>query len=279
MNGGMARIGGRGSVTGRSSVTGREHLKGWEGNAAGPRSGHRGTPGATTPRGTATGAPPSRARCLTGSARIVGAALLLAGALAGCTRTTRVVLAPPLRASPSPSPTSSATPSPATGAGASGPVTNPTPAASAPPECSTAELAISLGPDNPGAGTNYLPVILRNAGALPCSTGGFPGVSFVSNSGAQVGFSAKWAATAQSPPRLVVLAPGQSASALLSFVFAGNVPAADCHQAAATGLRVYPPNEAAPRVLDLSETVCTTLAWRARVAPLQPGTTGLAATR
>lgn len=209
--------------------------------------------------------------------RTAAGLFVLAGVLAACTPTTHVVLAPPLQTSAS----AAASPSPGTSvpAAAGGVVANPTPAASAPPECSTADLAVSLGPDNPGAGTNYLPVILRNAGPLPCTTGGFPGVSFVSNSGAQVGVSAKWVTTAQSPLRLVVLSPGQSASSLLSFVFAGNVPAKACRQAAATGLRIYPPNETAPRVLDFTQTICTTRTWRARVTPLEPGVTGLGAAR
>ena len=191
------------------------------------------------------------------AARLAGplvALLAAAGVLAGCgstpapaarpTVTVTVTAPPPSTASPGPSsPTPTATPTPA-----------PTPTPTGPPACATPALAVRLGPDNGAAGSIYYPIEFTNASSAACTLYGYPGVSFVTASGAQAG-----AAAAEDPtyPRaLVTLAPGTTAHAELRVTNAANYPAAACQPVTVHRLRVYPPGETRPVDLALKATAC-----------------------
>jgi peptidoglycan hydrolase-like protein with peptidoglycan-binding domain len=106
--------------------------------------------------------------------------------------------------------------------------------------CTTAQLHAALGPGDGAAGSTYVPLALTNISATPCVTGGYPGVSYVTGSaGTQVGAPAVRAATV--PARSIILAAGQTATATLREVDAGNFPS--CGLTPTRGLRVYPPNQ------------------------------------
>ena len=106
--------------------------------------------------------------------------------------------------------------------------------------CATAQLRATLGAGDGTAGSVYVPLELTNIGAEPCATGGYPGVSSVTgNAGRQVGSPAVWVATVKA--RTVTLAAGQTATATLREVEAGNFPS--CRITTTRGLRVYPPNQ------------------------------------
>jgi Protein of unknown function (DUF4232) len=119
--------------------------------------------------------------------------------------------------------------------------------------CATAQLAASLGQSNGAAGTIYYPLNLRNTSSSTCTIAGYAAVSFVAGADDhQVGQAAK-----QDPGSTgtVTLSPGQTASARLGIVAAGNFPL-DCTMTPVTGLRVFPPGQSASLVIGHADTAC-----------------------
>jgi len=99
--------------------------------------------------------------------------------------------------------------------------TTGTPTATASP-CATPQLAASLGQPNGAMGTVYYPLNLRNTNTSTCTIQGYAAVSFVTGAdNHQVGQAAS-----QDPGATptVTLSPGQTASATLGIVDAGNFP-------------------------------------------------------
>jgi hypothetical protein len=128
--------------------------------------------------------------------------------------------------------------------------TTSTPAVS---PCATAQLAASLGQENGTAGTRYYPVNLRNTSNAQCTIQGYAGVSFVAGAdNHQVGQAASQ--DAGSTPT-VTLSPGQTASATLGIVEAGNFPP-DCNMTPVSGLRVTPPGQTDSLVIAHADTAC-----------------------
>jgi Protein of unknown function (DUF4232) len=139
--------------------------------------------------------------------------------------------------------------SPAAAAPGSTPAAAPsptlTPPATAPPACPTSSLTVKLGLAQGYAGGVYQVIDFANASSAPCTLYGYPGVSLVTGPPyAQVGLAAKRSGTV--PVKLVTLAPGMTAIALLQIVDARNYPASTCGPVQATNLRVYPPNQTVP---------------------------------
>jgi hypothetical protein len=197
---------------------------------------------------------------------------VLGALLAGCTGSSAApgtnnpspTLTPSVSVSASASLSVSASPSPvATGTATS--------AVGAPP-CLTSGLKLSIGDHGGTAGTNYEALVLTNIGTADCGLYGYPGVSFVDNSGSQVGLPATRDAGS---PHLVVLRPGDPASALLGIPNAGIVQPAQCQPATATRIRVFPPGQTTALFLTQRNTICTTQHGRTHVGFLKPGTTGL----
>jgi Protein of unknown function (DUF4232) len=160
---------------------------------------------------------------------------------------------------PSPSPTKTKTKTP-----------SPTPTAKphASP-CSSSQLALSLGQGQGAAGSFYTPVILTNKGSKPCTMLGYPGVSYISSSGAAVG---EPASELKGHKATVRLKPGGAASALLHQPNPLVFPPPDCHKKKAAGLRVYPPGQTISLTVTMSTSVCTTQEGRSGVTPMQSGT-------
>lgn len=157
---------------------------------------------------------------------------------------------------PTPTPTPSAAPSTAPQAAA----------------CTTGQLKLTLGSGQGTAGSTYQPIILTNTSSGPCSLTGYPGVSFVDASGAQLG---KSAARNNQPYHAVTLAgSGGQASALLRLPDPGVFSPSDCNQATAAKLKVYPPNQTGALVVSDAADVCTTKTGRTVVGPMHAGTDG-----
>jgi hypothetical protein len=86
------------------------------------------------------------------------------------------------------------------------------------------------------------------------------------------------AAAARSPtssPRLVTLAAGKTANAVLQITQAGNYPASRCAPKGSTYLQIYPPNQTTPIYLAYKSTGCSaTTVKLLTVGVVQPGNGG-----
>ena len=120
-----------------------------------------------------------------------------------------------------------------------------TPPPTAPPACRTSTLTVKLGLSQGYAGGVYQVISFTNTSNAACTLYGYPGVSLVIGPPyTQAGLAAERDTTA--PVKLVTLAPGVAATAVLQVVDALNFPASTCSPVRATNLRVYPPNQTAP---------------------------------
>lgn len=122
------------------------------------------------------------------------------------------------------------------------------------PRCTSAELKVTLGPDEGAAGSVDRPLVFTNSGSRTCELTGFPGVSYVAgDDGHQVGPAAQ-----ESGPRggEVRMAPGKSSAAPLQLVQVANFDAAVCNPTPVRGLRVYPPGETASIFVQMDGTGC-----------------------
>ena len=187
----------------------------------------------------------------------LAAVLALGGSLAACTpkspEETATTAGTGPSSSASASPTAGATPdaSPsstagATGAATSAPASPPPPPSSAPASqatelCTAAELTGSLDDTGGGAaGHIYMKLILANSSGTDCILDGYPGVSMV-KAGTTDPIGAPAVRDPQAPSNgPIPLAPGQSASAVLSYAQAGNYQG--CQQVQAGSVLVYPPS-------------------------------------
>ncbi|MDM7991619.1 DUF4232 domain-containing protein [Arthrobacter sp. zg-Y877] len=150
-------------------------------------------------------------------------------------------------ASPSTSASSSAssTPPAATGGAATGPL-----------PC-TADMLAGSVEDVPGGaapGGVYRALVLTNTSADgTCTVTGYPGVSYLDASGAQVGAPAARAEGGEAIP--VTLAPGQAAAAELQETVAQKY--GDCQVQGTASLLVYPPEDTASLTIAYPSTGCT----------------------
>jgi len=129
------------------------------------------------------------------------------------------------------------------------------PAAQAGP-CSTAALRVTLGSQQgAAAGHFYRTLDFTNISGASCTLYGYPGVSFVTAiGGSQIG-----AAASRSPDskRLIVLAPGQKAHAVLDLLDVLNFPSSDCAATNAHWIKVYPPNQFSASYVPWTAMVCS----------------------
>jgi hypothetical protein len=175
------------------------------------------------------------------------------------------------------------------GCGSSGPSARPTvtvtvtaPASSAPassspaptsggaPACATSVLSGSLASGGAAAGTTFYAIEFTNTSSSACTLYGYPGVSFVTTSGSQVGTPAT--ENPVYPRQLVTLAPGATAHADLGVAVAQNYPSATCVPVAVSTLKVYPPGQTSALLLAISTTACSnTSVTILSVQTVQPG--------
>jgi hypothetical protein len=141
----------------------------------------------------------------------------------------------------------------ASAAGAAGP--RAVAAASAP--CKTSGLVIwsNNGAGGGTAGSVFYKIRLTNLSGRTCTLMGFPNVSAVNLAGKAIGSAAQ--PEAGQVPKLVKLAKGATATALLRVVDPGNFSASACHEVTAAGLRVRPPGQSASKLVPLPFATCS----------------------
>jgi uncharacterized protein DUF4232 len=122
--------------------------------------------------------------------------------------------------------------------------------------CASSQLVVWLDTEGDGAaGSVYYHLEFTNLSAHACTLGGFAGVSAVSLAARQIGAAAGRSGT--SPARVVTLASGATASAVLQISQAANYPAATCRAVTAAGLRVYPPNRTSAKIVPFPFRACS----------------------
>jgi hypothetical protein len=128
--------------------------------------------------------------------------------------------------------------------------------AAAVPSCTTAGLVVWLNTTSNGAaGSFYYTLELTNLSGHACTLKGYPGVSGVNLSGAQVGSAAS--RDNGQAVKLVTLANGRTATATLRIVDVLNFPTSSCRPVSAAGLRVYPPGQTASKVVPFPFMACS----------------------
>jgi hypothetical protein len=140
-------------------------------------------------------------------------------------------------------------------------------ATASPPRCATSGLVVWLNvpPGNHYAGGAYYYLEFTNLSGHTCALGGYPGVSAVSLSGRQLGSPAGRGVVR---PALLGLAPGASATAVLQISDPADFgprcllpgpppkPGQPGQFPTAAGLRVYPPNQFASKVVPYPFPAC-----------------------
>lgn len=123
------------------------------------------------------------------------------------------------------------------------------------PACATSGLDVWLNTQGSGAaGHTYYFLNFTNLSGSTCTLFGYPGVSAVTLTGAQLGSAASRSGTT---PHTVTLANGATTHALVGIVNPGVIPASQCHPVTAAGLKVYPPNQTASKVTPYPFTACS----------------------
>jgi hypothetical protein len=105
------------------------------------------------------------------------------------------------------------------------------------------------------AGSVYYKVRFTNLSGHICTLTGYPRVSAVNLAGKKIGSAARQEAGQK--PKLVKLAKGATATALLRIVDPGNFSPAACHEVSAAGLRVSPPGQSSSRLVPLPFATCS----------------------
>lgn len=122
-------------------------------------------------------------------------------------------------------------------------------------KCTTAGLVVWLDTaGNAAAGSTYFTLKFTNLSGRTCTLVGYPGVSGVDLAGHQLG-----SAGSRNPSNVgvVTLAPGATANAVLRITVAGNFPPSICHRVSAAGVRVFPPNQRASKIVPLPFDACS----------------------
>jgi hypothetical protein len=123
------------------------------------------------------------------------------------------------------------------------------------PTCTTSGLVIWMNTEGNGtAGSVYYNLEFTNLSGHTCTMFGYPGVSAVNLAGAQLGSAAHYSSVAK--PAVVTIADGATASAVVQIVDVGVYPGT-CVPAHAAGLRVYPPDQTAAKIVPFPFLGCT----------------------
>ena len=199
---------------------------------------------------------------------IAGAALACVAALtAACGSVTP-------GASSTPTKTVTVTVTPQTGTTSSpAPATNTPAATGGPAPCPTRSLGLKPGLAQGAAGSTYQVIEFTNISNVTCTLYGYPGVALAGGQPVtQVGLAAREDPT--TPRKLVTLAPGQVANALLRIVDALNYPPSKCGPVKTQWIQVYPPNQTTPVFVAYSTTGCSKPVRILTVSTVKPGSGG-----
>jgi hypothetical protein len=154
-------------------------------------------------------------------------------------------------------------------------VASPSTAPAGPPACPTSSLQLKLGLAQGYAGGVYQVIDFTNTSSSTCTLFGYPGVSLVSGPPyTQIGRAAKRSTT--TAVKLITLAPGATANALLQIVNALNYPPPTCGPTKATALKVYPPDQFTPVYLPDTTNGCAKPVQIMYIGAVQAGSGGSA---
>ncbi len=123
------------------------------------------------------------------------------------------------------------------------------------PACQTGGLVVWIDTQGNGtAGTVFFTLNFTNLSGHPCLLRGFPGVSAVDLHGATLGRAAR--RESGQTVKTVTLTNGHTAHAVLGIVDIGALPPTTCPPTMAAGLRVFPPNQTASKVVPFPLQAC-----------------------
>jgi curli biogenesis system outer membrane secretion channel CsgG len=129
-------------------------------------------------------------------------------------------------------------------------------AAASTPKCTTSGLVVWLDTRGSGtAGSIYYHLKFTNLSRQACTLRGYPGVSAVDLAGHQLGSAASQ--NHHLTPHLVSLASGATVTAVLQIGDTGHFPPSTCRRVTAAGLRVYPPNQTAAKLVPFPFSACS----------------------
>ena len=121
--------------------------------------------------------------------------------------------------------------------------------------CKTSGLVVWIDTrGDAAAGSVFYTLKLTNQSGHSCALTGYPGVSAVDLRGRRLGNPAS---RTPSQTRVVSLANGETADAPLQISQAANFPASACHPVMAAGLRIYPPDQKASKVVPIPFRACS----------------------
>jgi hypothetical protein len=138
-------------------------------------------------------------------------------------------------------------------------------------QCTAASLSLSYLGGQGATGHGELGFALKNTGSSACTTGGYPGIQFLSSSGAALPTTPQHTTDdffGHLPLQRLTLQPGQTASFRLG-VSHGGGSSAPCSTAAA--LQVIAPNDTATLKVQIPNGA-SECGGTATVSPLEPGT-------
>ena len=128
--------------------------------------------------------------------------------------------------------------------------------AAATPACQTASLVVWLDTQSNGAAGHFIYTLnFTNLSGHKCTLRGYPGISGVDLHGHQLGA----AATKDNarPIKTITVGKGKTASTLMAITDVGVLPASTCKPVTAAGLRVFPPNQTASKVIPYPFQACS----------------------
>jgi hypothetical protein len=161
----------------------------------------------------------------------------------------------------------------ASGGSSSGGAAPAAQAAATPPACLSRYLGAKPGISQGGLGSTYVAIVFKNLNNAPCTLYGYPGISLAGGKPVtQIGQAA--IENPATPRKLVTLAPGGVANALLRIVAAGNYPPAKCGPVTAHWLQIFPPNQTVPIYLYYTAPACTKPVPLLTVNTVRPGSGG-----
>lgn len=213
---------------------------------------------------------------LTTTAGLIAVAALASGCASSSSTASSLTPTPSSGVASSPSaaaPASSPPPTAEASPGSSSPG-NPGAAAAGTPACATRYLKATVGVTQGAAGSIYQVIDFTNISGAACTLFGYPGVALAGGTPVtQIGAAA--ARSKASSPRLVTLAAGKTANAVLQITQAANYPASRCAPRASTYLQIYPPNQTTPIYLAYKSTGCSASGVNLlTVGVVRPGTGG-----
>jgi hypothetical protein len=206
---------------------------------------------------------------LTGTAGLIAAAALATGCSSSSSSASSLTLAPSSAVASSPSAATASVPSAAASATPSSSA-----AAGGAPACATRSLKATAGIAQGAAGSVYQVIDFTNISGSPCTLFGYPGVALAGGTPVtQIGAAA--ARSTGSSAKLVTLAAGKTANALLQITQAENYSASRCVPKASTYLQIYPPNQTTPIYLAYKSMGCSSSKVNLlTVGVVQPGNGG-----